>query len=84
MGINRNAKTNEIKRAYRQLAKQLHPDVNKDDPTAEDRFRDLNDAYEVFPLNINCFILRTYIVLDYITFFIIIYFKIILKFIDFI
>jgi len=45
--VSRNANTNQIKKAYRNLAKELHPDKNKDDPEAEDRFRDLGEAYEV-------------------------------------
>jgi len=47
LGVSRNANTNQIKKAYRNLAKELHPDKNKDDPEAEDRFRDLGEAYEV-------------------------------------
>lgn len=47
LGVPRNANTNQIKKAYRNLARELHPDKNKDDPEAEDRFRDLGEAYEV-------------------------------------
>jgi len=47
LGVSRNANTNQIKKAYRNLAKELHPDKNKDDPDAENRFRDLGEAYEV-------------------------------------
>lgn len=47
LGVNRNANTNQIKKAYRKLAKELHPDVNKDDPEAEQKFQDLGAAYEV-------------------------------------
>jgi curved DNA-binding protein CbpA len=36
-----------VKKAYRKLAKELHPDVNRDDPNAQDRFQDLAAAYEV-------------------------------------
>lgn len=43
----KNANTNQIKKAYRKLAKELHPDKNKADPDAESRFRDLGEAYEV-------------------------------------
>ena len=45
--MSRNANTNQIKKAYRNQARELHPDKNKDDPEAEDRFRDLGEAYEV-------------------------------------
>jgi len=47
LGVPRSANTNQIKKAYRNQAKELHPDKNKDDPEAEDRFRDLGEAYEV-------------------------------------
>jgi len=47
LGVSRSANTNQIKKAYRNLAKEVHPDRNKDDPEAEDRFRDLGEAYEV-------------------------------------
>jgi curved DNA-binding protein len=47
LGVDRNASKDEIKRAYRRLARELHPDVNPDDPSAEDRFKDINAAYEV-------------------------------------
>lgn len=45
--VNKNANTNEIKKAYRKLAKELHPDKNKDDPDASEKFSDLSSAYEV-------------------------------------
>jgi hypothetical protein len=44
LGINRNATTAEIKSAYRRLARQYHPDVNKD-PSAGTRFAQITDAY---------------------------------------
>ncbi len=47
LGVPRSAKTNQIKKAYRKLAKELHPDKNPDDPEAESRFQDLGAAYEV-------------------------------------
>lgn len=47
LGVDRNAGADEIKRVYRKLARQLHPDVNPDDKEAEARFKDINEAYEV-------------------------------------
>lgn len=44
--INENASADEIKKAYRKLARKYHPDVNKD-PQAEDKFKEINAAYEV-------------------------------------
>ncbi len=47
LGVERGATQEEIKRAYRRLARQFHPDVNPGDKTAEDRFKEINEAYEV-------------------------------------
>ncbi len=47
MGLSRTATEAEIKRAYRRLAMQYHPDRNPDDPAAELRFKEINEAYEV-------------------------------------
>jgi len=47
LGVNRNAEEKEIKKAYRKLARQHHPDVNPGDKAAEERFKDINEAYEV-------------------------------------
>lgn len=44
--INEGASEAEIKKAYRKLARQYHPDVNKD-PGAEDKFKEINSAYEI-------------------------------------
>jgi curved DNA-binding protein len=47
MGVDKNASQEEIKRAFRKLARKYHPDVNPDDPAAEERFKELNEAHEV-------------------------------------
>jgi molecular chaperone DnaJ len=47
LGVSRDASQEEIKRAYRKLAQQLHPDRNPDDPKAEERFKEVSEAYSV-------------------------------------
>ncbi|MGF1534706.1 MAG: DnaJ C-terminal domain-containing protein [Bernardetiaceae bacterium] len=47
LGIKRGAGAEEIKKAYRDLAKKYHPDRNPNSPTAEQRFKDITEAYEV-------------------------------------
>jgi len=47
LGISKNANEAEIKKAYRKLALQYHPDKNPDDKTAEDKFKEAAEAYEV-------------------------------------
>lgn len=47
LGVSKNASEDEIKKAYRKLARKYHPDVNPDDPSAEERFKDINEAREV-------------------------------------
>ncbi|HCX65127.1 MAG TPA: molecular chaperone DnaJ [Eubacteriaceae bacterium] len=47
LGLDKNAGEAEIKKAYRKLAMQYHPDRNPDDKEAEDRFKEVNEAYEV-------------------------------------
>ncbi|MGE5551680.1 MAG: molecular chaperone DnaJ [Bacteroidota bacterium] len=47
LGVNRQAGEDEIKKAYRRLAREAHPDVNKGDPKAEEKFKEINEAYEV-------------------------------------
>lgn len=46
LGVRRDASPEEIKKAFRRLARQYHPDVNKE-PDAEARFKEINEAYEV-------------------------------------
>jgi len=46
LGVGRSASTNQIKKAYRRLAKEMHPDRNPDDETANERFQELGTAYE--------------------------------------
>lgn len=45
--VNENATQNEIKKAYRKLAKKYHPDINGGDPESESKFKEINAAYEV-------------------------------------
>lgn len=47
LGVNKGASQDEIKKAYRNLARKYHPDVNPDDPNAEEKFKDINEAYQV-------------------------------------
>jgi molecular chaperone DnaJ len=47
LGVSESAKEDEIKKAYRRLAKKYHPDANPDDPAAADRFKEIGEAYSV-------------------------------------
>ncbi len=47
LGVDRNADEKEIKKAYRKLARQFHPDMNPNDKNAEKHFKEINEAYEV-------------------------------------
>jgi molecular chaperone DnaJ len=47
LGVARDADEKEIKKAFRSLARELHPDVNKHDPTAEEQFKEAAAAYEI-------------------------------------
>lgn len=47
LGLTRNASSEEIKSAFRKLARRYHPDVNPGDQAAEEKFKDINEAYEV-------------------------------------
>ena len=47
LGVGRDASPEEVKRAFRRLARELHPDVNAHDPEAEEKFKEAAEAYEV-------------------------------------
>src|SRR6478672_13774964 len=47
LGVGRDADETQIKKAFRRLARELHPDVNRHDPEAEEKFKEAAEAYEV-------------------------------------
>ena len=47
LGVDRGVEQNDIRRAFRRLARKYHPDLNTDDPDAEAKFKEVNEAYEV-------------------------------------
>ncbi|MBN1106512.1 MAG: J domain-containing protein [Deltaproteobacteria bacterium] len=47
LGVEREASDQEIKKAYRQLAMEYHPDRNQDKPECEERLKEINEAYQV-------------------------------------
>ncbi len=57
LGVGRGASNKEIKKAYRTLAMKFHPDKNPDDPDAQEKFHDINAAYEVLRVYKPCTIM---------------------------
>src|SRR5438045_7654422 len=47
LGVQRDADQTQVKKAFRKLARELHPDVNRHDPEAEEKFKEAAEAYEV-------------------------------------
>ncbi|MFX1408791.1 MAG: DnaJ C-terminal domain-containing protein [Promethearchaeota archaeon] len=47
LGINKGASKEEIKRAFRKMARKYHPDVNPDEPKSGDKFKEINEAYSI-------------------------------------
>lgn len=47
LGVNKNASADEIKKAYKKMAMKYHPDRNKGDSSAEKKFKEVNEAYQV-------------------------------------
>jgi curved DNA-binding protein len=47
LGVGKNAQPEEIKKIYRKLARQYHPDLNPGNKASEEKFKEINEAYEV-------------------------------------
>ena len=47
LGVSRNASADELRKAYRKLVRQYHPDVNRNNPQAEEKFKEVQEAYDV-------------------------------------
>ena len=52
LGVKRDCSTSEIKKAFRKLARQYHPDVAVDKKAAEVKFKEINEAYQVHALTL--------------------------------
>ena len=52
LGVTRDADEPTIKKAFRKLARELHPDVNSHDPQAEEKFKEAAEAYELSLIHI--------------------------------
>ena len=53
LGVDKNATQDEIKQKYRELSKKYHPDKNPGDKSAEDKFKDINEAYHTLSVTEN-------------------------------
>ena len=47
LGVSRDASQDDLRKAFRKLAREYHPDVAKDKKSAEEKFKEINEAYEV-------------------------------------